>query len=52
MKGHSKKTLNTLLKATFTLPIVLLRQLVHIGQQYKLEQYSLKRVILTPVVTE
>ena len=44
------KTLNTLLKATFSLPVVLLRYLVHIGQQYKLEQYVLKGVILTPVV--
>ena len=43
-------TFNTLLKTTLTLPIVLLRYLVHIGQQYKLEQYVLKRVILTPVV--
>ena len=44
------KTLNTLLKATLTLPIALLRYLVHIGQQYKLEQCVLKSVILTPVV--
>ena len=49
-EGTFIKTLNTLLKATFTLPIILLRYLVHIGQQYKLEQYVLKRVILTPVV--
>ena len=49
-EGTFIKTLNTLLKATLTLPIVLLRYLVHIGQQYKLEQYVLKRVILTPVV--
>ena len=49
-EGTFIKILNTLLKATLTLPIVLLRYLVHIGQQYKLEQYVLKRVILTPVV--
>ena len=49
-EGTFIKTLNTLLKAAFTLPIVLLRHLVHIGQQYKLEQCVLKRVILTPVV--
>ena len=49
-EGTFIKTLNTLLKATFTLPIVLLRHLVHIGQQYKLEQYVFKRVTLTPVV--
>ena len=49
-EGTFIKTLNTLLKATLTLPIVLLQYLVHIGQQYKLEQYVLKRVILTPVV--
>ena len=49
-EGTFINTLNTLLKATFTLPIVCLRYLVHIGQQYKLEQYVLKRVILTPVV--
>ena len=37
-EGTFIKTLNTLLKATCTLPIVLLRYLVHMGQQYKLEQ--------------
>ena len=49
-EGTFIKTLNTFLKATLTLPIVLF-YLVHIGQQNKLEQYVLKRVILTPWLT-
>ena len=44
------KALNTLLKATCTLLIALLQNLIHIGQQNKLKQYVLKRLILIVTV--